>query len=79
MQVIKLFEKIGLDKNVYYMINRRYGSEMNGATKKMMTHKMTINLNVLSVLMKDMIVSKLNDILIVTMDICSIGLIDPHV
>lgn len=52
---------------------------MNGATKKMMTHKMIINLNVLSVLMKDIIVSKLNDILIVTMDICSIGLIDPHV
>lgn len=47
---------------------------MNEATYKMIIYKMSINLNVLSVFMKDIIMDKLNDTLIIIIEIYSIGL-----
>ena len=58
-------------EDIYDLICRGNINEVNGALKDMMTYKMTIILNVLSTLMKDIIMSNLHSTVIVTMKWCS--------
>ena len=54
-------------------------SKSNGAMGKVMTHKMTINLNMFCAFMEDIIVSNLDSTLIVTIDDSGSGVSDSHV
>jgi hypothetical protein len=55
-----------LDKVIYNMQRRRTKRQSNGVMLKMMTSKMTLDLNVLRSFMKNRVVSNLNRTLIVT-------------
>ena len=55
-----------LDKEICNLQGRRNKRQSNGAMLEMMTSKMTIDLNVLSSLMKNRVVSNLNRTLVVT-------------
>jgi len=55
-----------LGKEICNLQGRRNKRQSNGVMLEMMTSKMTINLNVLSSLMKNRVVSNLNRTLVVT-------------
>jgi hypothetical protein len=55
-----------LDKKICNQQGRRNKRQSNGDMLEMMTSKMTIDLNVLSSLMKNRVVSNLNRTLVVT-------------
>jgi len=55
-----------LGKEICNLQGRRNKRQSNGAMLEMMTSKMTIDLNVLSSLMKNRVVSNLNRTLVVT-------------
>jgi len=55
-----------LGKEIYNLQGRRNKKQSNGVMLEMMTSKMTIDLNVLSSLMKNQVVSNLNRALVVT-------------
>jgi hypothetical protein len=55
-----------LGKEISNLQGRRNKRQNNGAMLEMMTSKMTINLNVLSSLIKNRVVSNLNGTLVVT-------------
>lgn len=69
----------GFAEDAKYLINNKYYSEMKGVVDQMMTNKMIINLNVLSALMKNIIVNNLNDTLTIIIDVCSFKLRDSHI
>jgi len=55
-----------LDKKIYNLQRKRNKRKSNGTMLEMMTNKMTIDLNVLSLFIKNQVVSNLNRILVVT-------------
>jgi hypothetical protein len=55
-----------LSKEIYNLQGRRNKRQSNGVMLEMMTSKMTIDLNVLSSLMKNRVVSNLNRTLVIT-------------
>jgi hypothetical protein len=57
---------MGLGIEIYNLQGRRNKRQSNGVMLEMMTSKMTIDLKVLSSLMKNRVVSNLNRTLIVT-------------
>jgi hypothetical protein len=63
---MKMRNGIRLGKEICNLQERRNKRQSNGAMLEMMTSKMTIDLNVLSSLMKNRVVSNLNGTLVVT-------------
>ena len=55
-----------LDKEICNLQKRIYKGQSNGVMLKMMTSKMTIDLNVISSFMKNQVVSNLNRVVVTT-------------
>ena len=62
-----------LDEDIYKLIFRGDLKELESTLDKMITVKMTIDLNVFSLFMEDIIVSNMNGILVVTIKRSSKG------
>jgi hypothetical protein len=67
-----------LGKEIYNLQGRRNKRQSNGAMFEMMTSKMTIDLNVLSSLMKNRVMSNLNRTLVVTIHRSSVAMSQSH-
>ena len=64
---MKLARRVSLSEDIRSEIEMM----ANGALEDMMTYEMTVILNVLSTLMKDIIMSNLHSTAIITMEWCS--------
>ena len=64
---MKMTRRKSLRKDVSSLIRRANWKKMQDASRQMMTHKMTINLNMLGALMENIIMRNLNSTTVVTM------------
>ena len=68
---MKTARRVSLSEDICSMICKGNINEANGALNDMITYEMAIILNVLSMLMKDIIMSNLHSTTIITMKWCS--------
>ena len=70
---------MSLGEDVGYLISRGNKDKTNSATSNMLSHKVTINLNMLGAIMEDIIVRNLNGTLIIIIKNNSIGMRSTHI
>lgn len=68
---MKVFWMMSFGEDVDYLVNRGYRCKMKGVIDQMMVNKVTINLNVFGMLVKNANVGNLNETLIIIIDVCS--------
>jgi len=76
---MKTRDGMRLGKEICNLQGRRNKRQSNGAMLEMITSKMTIDLNVLSSLMKNRVVSNLNGTLVVTIHMSRMRKEDSHI
>ena len=65
---MKMARRVSLSEDIHNMICRGNKNKANSALKDMLTYEITIILKVLSMLIKDIIMSNLHSIMIITME-----------